>query len=259
MRIYDINAVIHWFDDYVSSFASDGKLPYISEIKRVHSYDVKNVGTRLVTEMKWNEDEALVGAAASLLHDTGRFTQFRDYGTLYDSSSIDHGERGYDELKRFFPKDHADDEGYNAIIESVRWHNKKTLPESVDDIFQPFCKLVRDADKIDVLRLVQDHITKGKIGDLLPRSKISAPLSEAVLKEVEEHGYSSYKNVSSLADFLLLQLTWILDINFSASIKIINELGVVDKIVKLLPLSNRASSVLDSLFARIDKHLLYLK
>ena len=254
MKIYDINQVYRWFDNYVGSFASEGKLPDMSEMKRTHSYEVEKVGSRLANEMKWKGDHALLATAASLLHDTGRFSQFRDYGTLYDASSVDHGERGYEELKRFFPKELADEEGYNAIIESARWHNKKKLPEGIEDIYLPFCKLVRDADKIDVFRLVQDHIVRGKVEELLPRHKISAPLSESVLEEVEEYGYTSYKNVSSLADFLLLQITWILDVNYAVSIKTLDEIGAVEKIIEQLPLNKRALNVLDSLLERIDKH-----
>ena len=258
MKIYDIEQIHDWFDNYVRSFETGGKLPEISEIKRVHSQNVESIGHTLVTELNWNSDYALLGTAASLLHDVGRFSQFRDYGTLYDASSVDHGDRGYDELKRFFPKELADEDGYNAIIESVRWHNKKKLTKDIDNIYLPFCKLVRDADKIDVYRLVQDHIVNGRIDELLPRHKISAPLSEQVLIEIEERGSASYKNISSLADFLLLQVTWLLDINFAASMKKLDELGAVEKIIEQLPLNKRALDVIELLLEKIDKHRLSL-
>ena len=254
MKIYDIKRVHDWFVKYVNSFASDGKLPNISEIKRVHSYKVERIGRKLVTEMNWDNDLSLIGTAASLLHDTGRFSQFRDYGTLYDAFSVDHGERGCEELMRFFPKEYADEEGYNAITESVRWHNKKKLSEGISDIYLPLCKLVRDADKIDVFCLVQDTIARGKIEELLPRHKVCAPLSESVLKEVEEHGLVSYKNASSLADFLLMQITWLLDINYAASMKMLDEFGAVERIIEQLPLNKMALKVLDSLLERVDKH-----
>ena len=259
MKIYDIKQIHDWFKNYADSFAIDGKLPGISEIKRKHSYKVESIGRRLVTEMNWDKDSALLGTAASLLHDTGRFSQFRDYGTLYDAYSADHGELGGKELKLYFPKEFADEEGYKAIIESVRWHNKKKLPDEIDEIYAPFCKLVRDADKIDVFCLVQDHIERGKVDELLPRHEISNGLSESVLKEIEGNGYSSYKNVSSLADFLLMQITWLLDINYAASMKMIFELRIVEKITKQLPLNKRASDVLDSLLLKIEEYKLSLK
>lgn len=258
MKIYDMKQIHDWFENYVGSFISDGKLPVISEIKRVHSYKVENMARRIAVEMNWDNEGVLLGRAASLLHDVGRFSQFRDYGTLSDASSVDHGERGFVELKRFFPKTFADEEGYEAIKESVRWHNKKELPKGIYNAYVPLCKLVRDADKIDVFCLVQESIENGKVEELLPRHEISAPLSESVLKEIEENGYSSYKNVSSLADFLFLQITWLLDINYLASIRIIDELRTVEKIVEHLPLDKRAADVLDSLLRRIDKYRLSL-
>ena len=254
MKIYDINKIHDWFSNYVYSFASDGKLPGISEIKRKHSYKVESVGRRLVTEMNWDNDSAQLGAAASLLHDIGRFSQFRDYGTLYDAHSIDHGERGYEVIKHFFPKEFADEEGFEAIAESVRWHNKKKLPEDIDGVYAPYCKLVRDADKIDVFCLVQDSVARGKIEELLPRHDPSDTLSESVLKEIEGYGYSSYKNVSTLADFLLMQITWLLDINYAASMKMIYELKLVEKIIEQLPLDERAAKVLNLLLERIEKY-----
>ena len=128
------------------------------------------------------------------------------------------------------------------------------MPGDIEDRYLPFCKLVRDADKIDVFRLVQDHIVNGKIDELLPRHKISAPLSEPVLREIEEYGYASYMNASSLADFLLMQITWLLDINYAASMKILDDLGSVEKIVSQLPLNKRALNVLDLLLEKVDKH-----
>ena len=254
MKIYDLKQIHDWFENYVSSFASGGILPTISEIKRAHSYKVESVGRRLVTEMNWDCDYALIGRAASLLHDTGRFSQYRDYGTLQDASSIDHGERGYEELMRFFPKEYADEEGYQAIIESVRWHNNRKLPDDIDEKYIPFCKLVRDADKIDIFCLVQDHIKNGTIEELLPRHAISGPISESVLREIEENGYSSYKNVSSFADFLFVQIAWLLDINYTVSMKMIYELGAVEKIIEQLPLNKRASDVLDFLLNKIEEY-----
>lgn len=253
MKIYGLEKIQDWFRNYVDSFRVRGELPSLSEMKRKHSYRVEAVGRRLVSSLNWEKDAADVGVAVSLLHDTGRFSQYRDFNTLYDGSSIDHGDRGYEELSRVFPRDLADGEGMNAIFQAVRWHNKKVLPEGIEDKYLPFCKLVRDADKIDVFKLVQEHIDNGRVEELLPRHTIDAPLTEEVLREIEEFGRSSYKNVRSLADFLILQITWLLDINFAPSMKIIEEQGTVQKIVSQLPLTPRARNVLDGLLEKIEK------
>lgn len=253
MKIYDLKKIQDWFKSYANSFCVGGELPNLSEMKRKHSYRVESVGRRLVNDLEWDGDAANLGIAASLLHDVGRFSQFRDFGTLYDAASVDHGDRGHEELSRVFPRKLADEEGFEAILEAVRWHNKKSLPTSppIEKNFLPFCKLVRDADKIDVFKLVQEHIDEGRVGELLPRHAIGAPLTEAVLLEIEENGRSSYKNVKSLADFLLLQITWLLDVNFAPTFRMIDEGRTVEKIISRLPLTPRSQQVLDGLLEKI--------
>lgn len=254
MKILSIEDIQNWFESYADSFRVDGELPLMSEMKRKHSYRVEAVGRELVRELGWSEEKARLGIAASLLHDVGRFSQFRDFGTLYDGGSVDHGDRGYEELLRIFPKTLTDEDGYRALLEAVRWHNKKSLPDGIDEKYLPFCKLVRDADKIDVFKLVQEYIDDGRVEELLPRHAIDAPFTEAVLQEVEENGRSSYKNVKSLADFLLLQITWLLDINFSPSLRMIERNDAVEKIISQLPLDARSQLVLDGLLEKIKKY-----
>lgn len=257
MKIYDLDKIHGWFENYAAAFRVHGQLPQMSEMKRKHCYRVEALGKRLVGELGWDADSALVGVAAALLHDTGRFSQYRDYGTLYDAGSVDHGERGYQELLREFPHDLTDADARGAILEAVRRHNKKDLGDGVAPEFLPVCKLVRDADKLDVFKLVQEHIDDGKVGSLLPRHAIDAPLSDEVLDEVEAHGRSSYKNVKSLADFLFLQITWLLDINFAPSMRIIEEDGVVEKIISQIPMTEKAQKILDGLLQKISYGVIF--
>jgi hypothetical protein len=193
------------------------------------------------------------------LHDTGRFSQYRDFGTYYDGASVDHGNRGYETLCKEI-SDNAldsrclDEEAQEAVLEAVKWHNKKTLPELPSSVL-PFCRLARDADKLDVFNLVQRRIHEGTVETLLPRHKIEAPLSASLLDEVEASWSGSYKHASSLQDFLLIQLTWSLDINFAPSLGILEESGVLTRIRDCFPKNDaRVQTLLERLFARIEEH-----
>jgi len=190
------------------------------------------------------------------LHDIGRFSQYRDFGTYYDGASIDHGDRGYDVLLSETQNyaEATDEEAWTVILQAVKWHNKKSLPELPGEIL-PFCRLARDADKLGVFDLVQRHINAGTIGELLPRHKIDGPLSGALLDEIEKNCSGSYKNASSLLDFLLIQLTWVLDINFAPSLRILEESGVVRQICDHFPKDDeRVQNMLNKLLARIGEH-----
>jgi hypothetical protein len=247
----DLEKIKEEFERYASSF--DLSIPMI-RMKYSHSHDVMRVGERLTDELAWGEEAKNVGIAACLLHDTGRFSQYRDFGTYNDRASIDHGDRGCEALSSERARYEAvtDDEAWEAILQAVKWHNKKSLPE-VHPKAMPFCRLTRDADKLDVFSLVQRRMDEGTIGELLPRHKINAPLSEPLLDEVEKTWSGSYKHTSSLLDFLLVQLTWVLDINYAPSLQILDESGVLARIRAHFPKDDaRVQNVLGGLFDRIE-------
>ena len=259
MRV-NLEEIERWFDRYVRSF--DLSVSMI-EVKCRHSLEVMRVGENLTRKLSWPEDEARTGIAACLLHDTGRFSQYRDFGTYNDGASIDHGERGFEILRAELfcapsansgPDNFADDAGREALLQAVRWHNKKELPADLPPETLPFCRLARDADKLDVFALVRFRMEEGTIRELLPRHKIDAPLSPHLLDEVEAYGSGSYKNASSLLDFLLIQLTWVLDLNFAPSLRILKESGILASIRSRFPEHDeRVRRLLDTLFARIAK------
>jgi hypothetical protein len=256
----DLEEVKRWFDRYTHSF--DLSVSMI-EMKRRHSLDVMRIGEDLTRALSWPEDEARTGIAACLLHDTGRFTQYRDFGTYHDGASVDHGERGFEVLRAEFLGDFsnvgdsgepADDAGREALLQAVRWHNKKELPANLPREVMPFCRLARDADKLDVFALVRARMEEGTIGELLPRHKIDAPLSPRLLDEVEANGSGSYKNASSLLDFLLIQMTWVLDLNFAPSLRVVEESGVLSSIQSRFPKDDeKVQEIVKSLFKRIEK------
>ena len=96
-----------WFEDYAQGF--DLSEPML-EMKYRHSYDVMRAGEELVQALGWETAEAGVGVAACLLHDTGRFSQYRDFRTYHDGGSVDHGDRGHAVLTAEFPRRLADAE-----------------------------------------------------------------------------------------------------------------------------------------------------
>ena len=110
---------------------------------------------RLITEgMGLSREEEHLAQAAALLHDVGRFEQIRKYRTYADPKSVNHGQLGVEILdKEGILNDLSANE--RAILKtSVHWHSAKTLPEGLDEQTAMFCKLVRDADKLDVLDLL---------------------------------------------------------------------------------------------------------
>ncbi|WP_299301307.1 HD domain-containing protein [uncultured Fretibacterium sp.] len=248
--VVNLEGVRGWFESYARGF--DLTEPML-EMKYVHSRDVMRVGEALVRDLGWGAAQAETGVAACLLHDTGRFSQYRDFRTYQDGKSIDHGDRGYAVLAAELPRELADDGAREAILESVRLHNKRELPEELGEGVLPFCRLVRDADKLDVFRLVQRCMREGREAELLPSHRLGLPLSETLLDEVERTGRGSYANAASMLDYLLIQMTWTLDLNYAPSRAILRRSGILDDIRGRFPRGDaRVQRVLERLAGAAD-------
>lgn len=215
--------VVEWFEKYVKAFSGEnGHLCMHLELKRQHSFNVADNACRIASLLSWSREDTEIAFASGLLHDTGRFRQFQDYGTFFDPASVDHGEEGYMELNRFFPSGVLDVTTEKILKETARYHNKKDIVPT-DRAVMPFLKLVRDADKLDILEVVRANVESGKMGELMPQMDLEGGISPALVEEIDREGSASYSNVRSLADFLFLQVSWVYDLNYEPSVVIFKE------------------------------------
>ncbi len=255
MKISQLITTRQWFETYVDGFADEaGKLPSLMRVKKEHSLRVETNVATIARSLHWDDSRIRLADAAGLLHDVGRFRQFRDYGTYSDGDSIDHGDTGADTLEDVFPWGDVDAPVRGIIVDAVRHHNKKHLPPGIDSGSLPYARIVRDGDKLDVYQLVQGYVRDGRIRDLLPRVQPDGPLSPALCDEVRENGAASYASVRSLVDFLLVQMTWALDLNFSPSFDILRERGYIEWIEARMPRDDETKTLLRDLRERIHHH-----
>lgn len=96
---------------------------------------------------------------AGLLHDVSRFFQWAMYGGFSDRTTCDHGDLsaallddfGY--LRRYVGDGAASTPEAAGLVEAVRHHNKLALPDGLDPATDALARVLRDADKIDILHL----------------------------------------------------------------------------------------------------------
>lgn len=244
-----------WFDSYSHTFAGeDRKFPPMLQLKYDHSFRVEKLAYRISRELEWPKGDVMCSQAIGLLHDVGRFPQYDRYGTFYDPSSVDHGDLGQEVLIEEFPWDYFDTPVPSRILVSVQYHNKRTLPEEIDPELLPFVRLVRDADKLDVFGVVREHVSNGSVRDLLPGIDLEEVLSQSLVREIEEEGSASYSNVSTLLDFLLVQTTWILDMNYSPSFRIMEENGTLEWLRQRICSDPASEKIFDMVQQKIVRH-----
>ena len=211
------------YDEYVDTFReADGELPVMMRLKRVHTGFVVKNAEAIADGEGFSPEEREVALAAALLHDTGRYEQLRRYNTFKDSESVDHAvfshdivvEKGW--LEKAFGKSKSEVvvvQWKDAILKAVLYHNRRDLPDDMDALTEVASHTVRDADKLDIFRVLEDQVehTDWK-GDSRAfwNLAVSAPPNPVVVECIEKGRPVDYQNIKSLSDFVLIQVGWMI-------------------------------------------------
>ena len=83
----------------------------------------------------------------------GRFEQWTKYKSFDDLKTIDHGDLGEELLfkKGLIKNFKLDDEFYDIVSKAIKYHNKYELPDDLTVREKMHAKIVRDADKLDII------------------------------------------------------------------------------------------------------------
>ena len=221
-------------------------------IKRDHSLRVHALATKIVAAEGLTPPAAHL--AAALVHDVGRFPQFERFGTYRDDESVDHGEEGArfleggNFLEAFGPHERA------CITEAVRLHNKRLLPPGMDPLARSICDLVRDADKIDIVRVVMSRMqASGSRDPVITLGLADEPeaWTGAVLDAAAAGENPSYTQLRYINDFLLLLASWGPQLVHGASRAIFADRGYLGRLFSLLPDNDRFRAVKAGLAVRL--------
>ena len=226
------------FSNYVDRFRTAGKLHPMHQLKLEHSVRV-SVDARAIAEgMGWATEEVNLAEAVGLLHDTARFPQFATYRTFADADSVDHGDLGFQTLEKENLLDGLADEPRELILHSVQYHNKKHLPPELTAHEEKHLRLIRDADRLDIFFVCWHAIHTGDIHDNPEISMgidFDGPPTDAVLEQFERGEAIDYRNLNSMADRFILQLSWMHDMSYVATKRIVRERNILEKFISVLP------------------------
>lgn len=251
MDTHSLKYICAWFEDYVCEFERmQGGLHPLLELKVDHSRRVAH-NCREIAEGIGSEGEtANCCEAIGLLHDIGRFRQFAQYGTLSDKDSIDHGEAGYLLLQDLGTLAYLMKSDQQAILNSVRYHNRREIPEDIPEASLPYLEVVRDADKLDILRIVVEELNKDgfqHLDDIKTGVSRSFQPSQAAVDEVLQRRSMAMDTVASLGDFLLLQLSWVYDLNHSPARRMLLQSGALDQLAQHIEGGEKTAKLVDQM------------
>ena len=191
-------------------------------LKIRHSMAVLNNARRMVSCEQFSAVQGRICLLAALYHDVGRFEQYLRFHTFKDKESCNHGQLGVRILKQEKRLDGEDSSTRKAVLAAVALHNRFALPEGLPDDMAIAAHVVRDADKLDILRVMDEHLKGPKPYN--PTVVLSLPddadlYSEAVIQAAFEERVAAYADLRSVNDFRLLLGTWFFDMHFDSSRK----------------------------------------
>lgn len=201
------------------------------KLKRNHTLRVYDAARGIVKLQDSIDDETkMIILLSSILHDVGRFEQWRKTHSYSDVADPKHPEIGAIMLENGYIEQfiHETRQYDDIIILAVREHGSLELPEGMTDKERLVCQVVRDADRMDIF---YQCTTESDFPILYSQKWGEANLSEAVKKCFEAGESVKFADVNSKFDMLALRFALCKQMATEASKRYILEKDYVNKMV----------------------------
>ena len=218
------------YKKFVDKYIRDENPKIESKIR--HMNRVAESSKTIAQSLNLDEENIELAELIGLLHDIGRFEQLRIYNTYLDYKSIDHAKQGiitlFDDgyIRKFIESSKYDDVIYKAI-----WnHNKYKIEDGLTEEELMHCKIIRDADKLDIYNIIVKEGMKNHTS-FESEDYSKEKLSDEIYKDFVQNRVISYSKMKTNIDHMVAWLGYSFDINYGKSFEIINREKYIDKIV----------------------------
>lgn len=226
----DIDKVEKEFQEYVSKFNSkQGKI----KLKIDHIKRVAEISEILANYLKLNEEQIRLAKAIGIFHDIGRFKQVEMYDTFSDKDSVNHAELG---AKILFDENLIEDFGieekYRKIIKlAILNHNKNEIEEGLTEEENLFCKIIRDADKLDIFYVLCNYDFESAFwyNDFNCNE-----ISDKIMMQCTKLHKLNYKDIKNNADQIAVPFAYVYDLNFDFSLKYLKDKKYLNEFTRLV-------------------------
>ncbi|MFR2011979.1 MAG: HD domain-containing protein [Christensenellales bacterium] len=253
----DRKKVKNVFKKYTDNYdISDEKI----KLKVDHTYRVAALSERIARSLGLGDDDTNLAWLIGMLHDIGRFEQLKNYGTFSDAESIDHAHYGVEllfedgliekfasendtkdlkgtkDLKETAVKSENEEKETKEISEldilrTAIWnHSAYRVEEGLTDRVKMFCNIIRDADKIDILKVNYD-VTLEVIYDVTTEELKNSGVTDEVMKAFMEHHAVLRSLKKTPIDNLVGHAALVFELIYNESFKIVKEQGYIEKML----------------------------
>lgn len=234
-----------FFDKHVSNY--DMNITAIN-YKYYHSKRVMDNMIILAKNMNLSYYEIRLASCIGLLHDIGRFEQYKRYLSFNDSN-MDHGDYGEEILRKTNALKNFDihEEDYEVVYKAIRNHNKYKIEPNLSKKELLFAKMIRDADKLDIIYAIGNSDIKSIIyeDDSNIRDNIKEEFfnNKQIIKDDKET-----KNEN-----IIIMFSFVYDFNFNISLNILKHKKYYEKIYERLKHKELFKPYIDHIIKYIDE------
>ena len=196
-----------------------------------HSFRVMEFCKEIAISLKLNEKDIYIASLCGLLHDIARFSQWTKYQTYVDKKSFDHGDEGERILSETITNFTNDSEISSIVIDSTKYHNKISIPP-LDERRLLFIKIVRDADKLDIMTEQGNYIFTDKI-----------ELKKELLDSIYNKQICKNEYITNEVDSILRMMSWIFDLNYKYSYLYLVDKRIIEKKFNLLEIYGETKDI----------------
>lgn len=214
--------------------------------KYTHTLMVVRVMVLMCAKMELNKHDTDLAIYIALFHDLGRFKEvIRQHE--FNNLKFDHGSYSNkilfnDDFIKNFP---INEEDYLIIRKAIYYHNKRDIGDDLTEKETFFAKLIRDADRIDILRVLSyNH-----------NNLFDGVSNKELLNEFLNNESMDLKKMKTSGDRVLLRFGFIKLFSFDESFDVLKETGNFDKYVKSIKVNEENKEEFDELVSEINRLL----
>lgn len=238
------------------------------QLKVEHTFHVAELCDQIARSLALSEEDIDLAWLMGMLHDLGRFEQLRQYGTFSDADSVDHAalavkllfEEGLIEEylpasviyenggglsasdrkgeplsapdRKGEPLSGSDQKGdaHSLLRTAIANHSAYRLEQGLSRREEQFCHILRDADKLDIFRVIVEK-DMDKIYHFSPGQLAQSGVTEEVVQAFREHHAVLRSLKKKPADFVVGNAALAFELVFPISRRLAIEQGYLKKIL----------------------------
>lgn len=273
------------FQEYTDRY--DSTNPKI-KLKIDHTYRVANLCEQIAQSLELSAAEVDLAWLSGMLHDVGRFEQLRRYNTFSDAQSIDHArfavELLYDDglIADYVPEisttelvadartwrsmgganesptAQSEDMPLSDILQTLRIaigeHSAYRIQKGLDERTRMFCQILRDADKVDIFRVICDTPMEEVYG-FQTKDILCSAITPEVMQAFYEHHAVLRKLKKCPADYIVAHGSLTFELVYPESLRIAKEQGYLKQMMSFQSENPDTAEVFEDLRKDLNGYL----